>query len=48
MIYLEDCHIGKATAPGGDGGVESYALDHSDADRLWAISEELVGQTFSF
>ena len=46
-IYLEDCHIGKATAPGGDGGVESYALDHSDADRLWGISEELVGQTFS-
>lgn len=47
-IYLEDCHIGKATAPGADGGVESYALDHSDGDRLWAISEELVGQAFSF
>ena len=47
-IYLEDCHIGQATAPGGDGGVESYALDHNDADCLWAISEELVGQTFSF
>jgi len=47
-IYLEDCHIGIATAPGGNGGVESYALDHSDADRLWTLSEKLVGQTFSF
>jgi NAD(P)-dependent dehydrogenase (short-subunit alcohol dehydrogenase family) len=46
-IYLEDCHIGQTSAPGDAGGVESYALDHSDADRLWAISEELVGQTFS-
>ena len=46
-LYLEDCHIAQASAPGGAGGVESYALDHSDADRLWAISEELVGQTFS-
>ena len=46
-LYLEDCHIAQASAPGGAGGVESYALDHSDADRLWAISEALVGQTFS-
>jgi len=47
-IYLEDCHIGEAATPGSDGGVESYALDHNDADRLWAISEELVGESFSF
>lgn len=45
-IYLEDCHIAEAAAPGSDGGVESYAVDHGAADRLWALSEELVGQVF--
>ena len=47
-IYLEDCHIAKAATPGADGGVESYALDRTDADRLWALSEGLVGQVFTF
>ena len=47
-IYLEDCHIAEAATPGGEGGVESYALDHTDADRLWALSEDLVGQRFTF
>jgi NAD(P)-dependent dehydrogenase (short-subunit alcohol dehydrogenase family) len=47
-IYLEDCHIAEAATPGVDGGVESYALDRTDADRLWALSEELVGQVFTF
>jgi len=47
-IYLEDCHIAEAATPGGEGGVESYALDHADADRLWALSEQLVGQVFTF
>ena len=47
-IYLEDCHIAEAATPGGEGGVESYALDHADADRLWALSEQSVGQVFTF
>ena len=47
-IYLEDCHIAEAAAPGSEGGVESYAVDHSAADRLWELSENLVGQTFNF
>ena len=47
-IYLEDCHIAEAATPGGEGGVESYALDPADADRLWARSEDLVGQVFNF
>lgn len=47
-LYLEDCHIADAASPGAEGGVESYALDHADADRLWALSEALVGQTFKF
>ncbi|MBE9537586.1 MAG: SDR family NAD(P)-dependent oxidoreductase [Proteobacteria bacterium] len=47
-VYLEDCHIAQAATPEGEGGVESYALDHADADRLWVLSEELVGQVFTF
>ena len=47
-LYLEDCHIAIAATPGVDGGVESYALDRTNADRLWALSEELVGQVFTF
>ena len=47
-IYLEDCHIAEVATPGGDGGVESYALDPADADCPWARSEDLVGQVFNF
>ncbi len=47
-IYLEDCHIAEPATPGGEGGVESYAIDHAAADRLWALSEELVRQPFTF
>ncbi len=46
-LYLEDCHIGEAAAPGDDGGVEAYAVDSAIADRLWSLSEELVGETFA-
>ena len=47
-LYLEDCQIAEPAAPGGDGGVESYAIDPTAADRLWALSEELVGEKFEF
>ncbi len=47
-IYLEDCQIAEASATGANGGVESYAVDHDAADRLWQLSENLVGQTFNF
>jgi NAD(P)-dependent dehydrogenase (short-subunit alcohol dehydrogenase family) len=43
-IYLEDCHIAQPSGPGASGGVESYAVDAAAAERLWALSEELVGQ----
>lgn len=29
------------------GDVRSYALDKDGADRLWALSEKLVGESFS-
>ncbi len=45
-IYLENCQIGKPAVQGGDSGVESYALDAAAAERLWALSETLVGQSF--
>jgi NAD(P)-dependent dehydrogenase (short-subunit alcohol dehydrogenase family) len=47
-IYLENCQIADPAVAGVDGGVESYALDADTAERLWASSEEMVGQSFSF
>lgn len=46
-IYLENCQIAHAAA-GGNTGVESYAVDATSAERLWTLSEELVGQSFEF
>jgi hypothetical protein len=40
--YIQDCAVavpGEAVMP--------YALDPEAALRLWTISEEMVGQTFS-
>jgi NAD(P)-dependent dehydrogenase (short-subunit alcohol dehydrogenase family) len=45
-LYLEDCHIAAAAAPGMDGGVEAFALDPAAAEQLWALSERLVGERF--
>ena len=39
-VYLEDCHISEQHAP--------WALDAESAKRLWTVSEQMVGQTFSF
>jgi len=48
-IYLEDCQIARAAKGDGSGaGVESYAVDPVAAEKLWLLSEELVGQSFSF
>ena len=49
-LYLEDCQIAEINddEDTGIGGVRSYALDRSAAERLWAISEEMVGQSLSF
>ena len=46
--YLEDCNIATAAAPDVGGGVESYAMDGAAAERLWLLSESLVGQSFVF
>ena len=39
--YLSDCKI-------DDENVERYAVDKSNAERLWKISEDMVGQKFSY
>jgi NAD(P)-dependent dehydrogenase (short-subunit alcohol dehydrogenase family) len=49
--YGEDCHVSPVSdvdpmTPEGRTGVRSYAVDPERAARLWAISEELVGERF--
>lgn len=46
-IYCEDCHVAEIDDESPNGGVRSYAVDDAAADRLWSISEELVGENFS-
>jgi len=42
-LYLEDGHIGKEVGREERmGGYLAYALDKEGADRLWALSEQLV------
>jgi hypothetical protein len=36
--YLEDCHIGETS--------EDYITDPEAPEKLWSLSEKLVGQTF--
>jgi NAD(P)-dependent dehydrogenase (short-subunit alcohol dehydrogenase family) len=46
-LYLEDCAVAAVDdAENAAGGVRSYALDPAAAERLWATSEEMVGQHF--
>ncbi|WP_017664595.1 SDR family NAD(P)-dependent oxidoreductase [Porphyrobacter sp. AAP82] len=42
-VYCEDCHVAAVDDESATGGVRSYALNTSYADRLWAMSEELTG-----
>lgn len=46
-LYLEDCHVAKpADETGGEGGYAAWAVDPDAAVRLWALSEEHVGERF--
>ena len=45
-VYLEDCHVAEVTDDDPNGGVRTYAVDPGLADRLWMMSEEMVGQEF--
>jgi NAD(P)-dependent dehydrogenase (short-subunit alcohol dehydrogenase family) len=49
-LYLEDCSIGVPNEDpvAGEGGYRPWALDADAAERLWAVSEEMVGQRFGW
>jgi NAD(P)-dependent dehydrogenase (short-subunit alcohol dehydrogenase family) len=49
-VYLEDVQIAKHIPSDVVSalGVIEEALDQDSADRLWAISEKIVGETFAF
>lgn len=40
-FYLNDCKI-------DDEAVKPYAVDGTNAEKLWKLSERLVGQEFSY
>jgi NAD(P)-dependent dehydrogenase (short-subunit alcohol dehydrogenase family) len=44
--YLADCQVGVEGGDPNSTGFSSYLLDDAGTDRLWTISEELVGQAF--
>ncbi|WP_372799416.1 SDR family NAD(P)-dependent oxidoreductase [Litorivivens sp.] len=47
-LYLEDCGIGEpASEASPTTGYFSYGLDGDAAERLWALSEEIVGEQFT-
>ncbi|MGB7372715.1 SDR family NAD(P)-dependent oxidoreductase [Pontixanthobacter sp.] len=47
-VYLEDCHIAKVDDTDTNGSVRSYALDPVKAERLWDISQAMVGESFAY
>jgi NAD(P)-dependent dehydrogenase (short-subunit alcohol dehydrogenase family) len=47
-IYCEDCHVAPVDDSDPSGGVRSYAVDPAKAERLWALSEQLVRQQFRY
>ena len=47
--YCEDCHVAPVTNDAASRtGVRGYALDSARADALWAKSEQMVGERFSY
>ena len=45
-LYCEDCHVAAVRDDDPKGSVKSYAVDPDKAERLWTLSETLVGETF--
>jgi NAD(P)-dependent dehydrogenase (short-subunit alcohol dehydrogenase family) len=47
-LYLDDCQIAQVRKSEDDpSGYEAYARDPEAARRLWAVSEDLVGESFA-
>jgi len=48
-LYLEDCQISSPISSAEEPiGFAPYAIDPASARRLWTLSEEMVGEQFSF
>ncbi len=47
-LYLEDCQLSGTTPPPGSMGAEGWALDAEAAQQLWSVSEETLGEKFSW
>jgi len=47
-VYCEDCHVADVNDDDPTGSVKSYAVDPDNADKLWALSEEMVGERFAY
>jgi NAD(P)-dependent dehydrogenase (short-subunit alcohol dehydrogenase family) len=45
-LYLEDVQVSGTTPPKGSAGCSPYALDPENAKKLWAVSEQLLGESF--
>ncbi|MGZ4691907.1 MAG: SDR family NAD(P)-dependent oxidoreductase [Acidimicrobiia bacterium] len=45
--YCEDCHVATVVDEAKDVGVMRYALNPDTAARLWTVSEQMVGETFT-
>ncbi|HEY8122224.1 MAG TPA: SDR family NAD(P)-dependent oxidoreductase [Myxococcota bacterium] len=45
-LYLEDVQISGVAPPKGSAGCAAYALDAENAKKLWAVSEQLLGESF--
>lgn len=49
-VYCEDADIAELASDSGEGlsaGVKPYSLDEAGAKRLWELSEQMTGLTFS-
>jgi NAD(P)-dependent dehydrogenase (short-subunit alcohol dehydrogenase family) len=47
-LYLEDCRVaGLRERPDAPAGYMAYALDEAAAERLWTLSEDLLGERFA-
>jgi hypothetical protein len=44
-VYCENSDIAKAVAADSEAplGVRPWAIDHDEAEQLWALSEKLTG-----
>jgi NAD(P)-dependent dehydrogenase (short-subunit alcohol dehydrogenase family) len=47
-VYLEDCHVADVDDEDPVAGVRSYAVDPDNAEKLWALSERMVGESFVY